>query len=287
MSQADIPRDIRPSEIVGLWYPDNPQQLTHSIENYISQAVVPEINGRLVAILAPHAGHKHSGPIAGYAFRALQAQALDIEIIALIGPSHYHYNAPILTSAHDAYETPLGQVPVAHDLIDELSRNLPITSVREDPEHAIEIELPFLQHILPDFRLLPLVLMDQSWEMAQRLGAALAALLRDHKSMLIASSDLSHHHPQTTANALDQRVLDAVNAFDPAAVIAAEANRRKIACGHGALAAVMIAARALGADTAQVIHYATSGDTAPAFDPHRYASVVGYSAAVFYEADAD
>lgn len=277
------PYDIRPSEIAGHWYPGDPQQLAESVDSYISQAAVPEINGRLVAILAPHAGHRHSGPIAGHAFRALQAQALDIEIVALIGPSHYPYREHILTSAHDAYETPLGQVPVAHDLIEELSRSVPITPVREDPEHAIEIELPFLQRVLPDFRLIPLALMDQSWAMAQRLGEALAALLRDRKALLVASSDLSHRYPQGTANTLDQRVLDAINAFDPAAVIAAEAGGRKIACGHGALATVMIAARALGADAAQVINYATSGDTAPPYAVNRYASVVGYSAAVFYE----
>lgn len=276
MTQPNVPYDIRPSPIAGRWYPSDPKRLARSIDNFIMQADLPPVPGRLVGILAPHAGHQFSGPVAGYAFKAVQGMAVDT--VALIGPSHYPYYASALTTEHDAFETPLGLIPVDHDLIDRLQAAVPIMLVREDPEHAIEIELPFLQRVLESFSLVPLALLDQSLAMADRLGHKLAALLADRQALLVASSDLSHFYPQSSANRLDQQILDAINAFDPAAVIAAEADGRKIACGHGAIATVMIAAQQLGADTAEVVHYATSAEAS-----HDYQRVVGYAAALFYE----
>ncbi len=278
-SQAQPLTDVRPSPIAGQWYPGDPELLAASVDRYMAEASVPAIAGRIVGVQAPHAGHRYSGPVAGYAFKAVQG--LDVDVVALVGPSHYPYRAPALTTGHAAYATPLGRVPVARDLLIALQERVPLVAVREDPEHSLEIELPFLQRALGTFQLLPLALVDQSLTMAQTLGAALAELLRGQRALLVASSDLSHFYPQSVANLLDQRVLDALARFDPAGVMAAEADGHKIACGHGAIATVMIAARALGADAAQVLHYATSGDVTG-----DYRQVVGYSAAVFYERGA-
>jgi hypothetical protein len=154
-----------------------------------------------------------------------------------------------------------------------------IQPLRADTEHSLEIELPFLQRVLGDFRLIPLALVDQSFEMAGQLGGALAEVLADQKALLIASSDLSHFYPQPVAEVLDRAILDAVAAFDPRGVIEAEEHGRGFACGRGAIAAVMIAARALGADQALIVDYATSGDVT-----HDYGQVVGYGAALFYQA---
>lgn len=276
MTQSDVPQDIRPSPIAGRWYPSDPRRLARSIDDFIAHADPPPINGRLVGILAPHAGHQFSGPVAGYAFKAVQGMSIDT--VAVIGPSHYPYYASALTTEHEAFETPLGLIPVDHGLIAQLRDTVPVTPVRDDQEHAIEIELPFLQRVIEDFSLVPLALLDQSLTAARQLGNRLAELLADRKALLVASSDLSHFYPQALAHQLDQEILEAINAFDPAAVIAAEADGRKIACGHGAIAATMIAAQQLGADTAKVVHYATSGDIS-----HDYQRVVGYAAALFYQ----
>lgn len=269
--------DLRPSPIVRQgWYESDPDRLAANIDRYIAQAEIPAFNGTLVGVLAPHAGHRYSGPVAGYAFKAVQG--MDIDLVVIIGPSHHHFPGTVLTTDHDAFWTPLGTLPVAHDLLNTLRRHVPITALREDPEHAIEIELPFLQRVvIGEFRLLPLALMDQSLALAQQLGKVLADIVKGEKALLVASSDLSHFYAQATANQLDQQVLNAVQAYDPAAVIAAEADGRKIACGHGALATIMIAAQHLGANTAQVVHYATSGDV-----NRDYRRVVGYGAALFY-----
>ncbi|MBN1564621.1 MAG: AmmeMemoRadiSam system protein B, partial [Anaerolineae bacterium] len=204
----------------------------------------------------------------------------EIDVVALIGPSHHFYSTAIVTAKHDAYQTPLGLVPIDRAALATLSKTFPLEAVRNDPEHCLEIELPFLQRALEsDFRLIPLALLDQSLTMAEELGAVLAEILKDQKALLVASSDLSHFYPQTVAKQYDQQVLDAVNDYDPARVIQAEAQGRKIACGHGAIATIMIAARALGANSAQVVNYGVGdarGDGS---------SVVGYGAAVFYESE--
>jgi len=272
--------NVRPSPIAGKWYPGDATQLASTVDEYIARSEVPAIPGKVIGILAPHAGHRYSGPVAGYAYKPLLH--MDIDVVALVGPSHYPYSDPVLTSAHDAYQTPLGLVPLDRELLNELGRTIPIRAVYSDPEHALEIELPFLQRTLGKFRLIPLALVDQSLGMAQRLGHALASVLDGKKALLVASSDLSHFYTQSVANHLDQTVLDAVAAFDPARVIEAEDEGTGFACGRGAIATVMIAARELGANAAQVVNYATSGDVT-----HDYSQVVGYGAAVFYQTTND
>jgi AmmeMemoRadiSam system protein B len=276
MSNPPSIHDVRPSPIADEWYPGDPEDLANSVDGYIAHAETAPIEGRLVGILAPHAGHRYSGPIAGYAFKLLQG--LEFDVVALVGPSHYRYPARILTSGHEAYETPLGPVPIDRESLATLRAKVQIDAVREDPEHSLEIELPFLQRTVGEFSLIPLAMIDQSFELAGQLGHALADVLKDKKALLVASSDLSHFHTQAVANRLDQKVLKAVAAYDPAGVINAEELGREIACGRGAIAAVMIAARDLGADAATVVHYATSGDVT-----HHYDRVVGYASAVFYQ----
>jgi AmmeMemoRadiSam system protein B len=281
MSTSPPAHDIRPSPIAGRWYPGDPRQLAAAVDEFVTRAQVPPIPGQLIGLLTPHAGHRYSGPVAGHAFRALQNSGLKVDIVVVIGPSHYPYPAPVITSGHDAYETPLGDVPVDRATLETLAHRIPLEQIRRDPEHSLEIELPFLQRTLGDFRLVPLALVDQSLDTAQQVGHALADLLAGENAVLVASSDLSHFYPQALANKLDQVVLDAVAAFDPEQVIQIEEQGRGFACGRAAIAAVMIAARELGADTAQVLNYATSGDVT-----HDYQQVVGYGAAAFYRRSA-
>lgn len=269
--------NIRPSPIAGKWYPGDPKHLAAAVDEFIARAETVPFEGQLIGILSPHAGHRYSGSVAGYAFKALQEKKLDVEVVALVGPSHYPYTSPIVASDHEAYKTPLGNVPIDRAALETLRQDVQIQFVRQDPEHSLEIELPFLQRTLGEFRLIPLALIDQSVEMAERLGHVLAKVLAGQKALIVASSDLSHFYSQPVANTLDRFVLDAVAAYDPVQVIEAEEQGKGFACGRAAIAAAMIAARDLGADKAQVIKYATSGDVT-----NDYQQVVGYGAAVFY-----
>ncbi len=272
--------DIRPSPIAGQWYPGEPRRLAESVDRYIQAAQLPELDGEVVAIMAPHAGHRYSGLVAGYAFAALCG--LQPELVVVVSPMHHPYPPALLTTAHSAYETPLGVIPVdldaLHVLDDTLEQALGfrLAPVRRDPEHSLEIELPFLQRALAgEFRLLPVMVRDQSERVTRALGLALAQTLQGRSAILVASTDLSHFYPQAVAEKLDAEVLRCVAAFDPQGVLAAEEQGEGFACGRGALAAVLWAAQALGADTVKVLHHATSGDVTGDLT-----QVVGYGAAV-------
>jgi AmmeMemoRadiSam system protein B len=250
--------------------------LAHSVDEYLDQARLPELTGEPVAVIAPHAGHRYSGPVAGYAFAAVRG--LRPELVAVISPFHALARYPLLTTAHDAYGTPLGNLEVDKTALAELGSHLdiPITPVYMDREHSLEIELPFLQRALTrDFKLLPVMIHAQEPEVAQKLGRALAQTLKDKNALMVASTDLSHFHEQLTAERFDREMLRRFESFEPESIFEAERTGKGFACGHAAVAAVLWAAREMGANRVQILHHATSGDAAG-----DYSSVVGYGAAV-------
>lgn len=275
--------DTRPSPIAGQWYPANAHHLAEQVDRYMDEAQLPEIEGEVIAVMAPHAGHLYSGPVAGYAFAAVRG--LEPDIVVVISPMHYPYYEPLISSAHTSYSTPLGEIPVDHGSLDKLDSYLleeleyGLTRVGHDQEHSLEIELPFLQRALNvPFRLIPIMVREQSTRVARSLGSAIARLFPTEdgpSGLLVASTDLSHFYPRDVAKKLDEEVLRQVEEFDPTGVIRVEEDGKGFACGRGALAAVLWAAKDLGGNHTQVLHYATSGDVTG-----DYARVVGYGAAV-------
>ena len=272
--------DTRPSPIAGRWYPGDAKKLTTSVDAYIDAAQLPEINGEVIAVMAPHAGHVYSGPVAGYAFGAVRGMQADL--VAVVSPMHQSYSQPLLTSDHQAYQTPLGSMAIDQAAVADLNKELEqelgfgLTPVRNDMEHSLEIELPFLQRALAkEFRLLPVMVRDQSARVGQALGKSLAKVLAGRDTLLVASTDLSHFYDQDQARILDSEMLRQVEAFDPLGVLEAEEQGKGFACGRNALAAVLWAAKGLGANMVQVLKHATSGDITG-----DYSEVVGYASAV-------
>ena len=154
--------DLRPSPIAGQWYPGQAQSLADSVDAYIEAATPPEIHGEIVAVIAPHAGYRYSGPVAGHAYAVVQG--LSPEMVVVISPMHQFYQQPLLTSAHEAYQTPLGPIPIDQEATSALdaylhqSLGFGLSAIRKDQEHSLEIELPFLQRALPgEFTLLPVM----------------------------------------------------------------------------------------------------------------------------------
>jgi len=270
--------DLRPSPIAGTWYEGDPAALAESVDNYLSRATLPILEGEVLGVIAPHAGHIYSGPVAGYAFAALKG--IEPDLVAVISPFHNYHESPLLISSHQAYMTPLGAVPIqraaAGQLDAELRKSLGfgLTAISRDREHSLEIELPFLQRALhKPFQLLPLMVRAQHPDVARALGHALAAVLKGSRFLLVASTDLSHFFEQSSANRLDEEMLHQIEAFSPDGMFAAEASGRGFACGLAAAAAVLWAAEELGADTVRVLSHATSGEVTGDFS-----SVVGYGA---------
>lgn len=272
--------EVRPFPLAGHWYDDNPEVLARSVDGFLESAQLPELDGEVIGIIAPHAGHTYSGPVAGHAFAAIRGQSLDL--VALIGPMHHPYVEPLLTTAYDAYATPLGAIPVDKDALRELDTSLKselgfgLSPVSRDPEHSLEIELPFLQRALSSgWKLLPIMDRARQPRVSQGLGKALAQVLRDKSFILVASTDLSHFYNQQTALIYDRAMLKAMEDFDPAEAFDLERSGKGFACGLGAFTAVLWAARELGADKVKVLRHATSGNVTG-----DYSSVVGYGAAV-------
>jgi len=272
--------DVRPSPIAGAWYEGDPQRLARAVDGYLDAANIPALAGDVLAVISPHAGHIYSGVVAGYAFAPLRGKSFDL--VAVISPFHQMAVQPLITTAHSAYATPLGNVPVDKESMLTLDAALKadlgfgLSPMLRDREHSLEIELPFLQRALAgDFRLLPVMVRAQEPEVARALGSALAEVLKGKNALLVASTDLSHFYDQQTANALDAEMLKRFESFQPEQIFEAEHTGKGFACGHAAVAAVLWAARELGADKVQVLHHATSGDVTGDFS-----QVVGYGAAV-------
>ena len=272
--------DLRPSAIAGLWYEGNPKALAKSVDSYLDGANLPEYDGQVLGVIAPHAGHLYSGSVAGYAFAAVRGRKTDLVVI--LSPFHNFHPDDILTSSHAAYATPLGNVAIDRTALDALDGcigselGLTLTRIANDPEHSLEIELPFLQRALPgEWKLLPIMVRSQDPRICRALGRALAQGLQGMNVLLVASTDLSHYQDQKTALILDRTMLARVEGFDPDGAFDVERSGHGFACGLGALTATMWAARELGADTIKVLRHATSGDVTG-----DYSSVVGYGAAV-------
>jgi len=273
--------DVRPSALAGTWYSGQAEVLEKEVDSYLRHAARYELDGEVVGLLVPHAGHRYSGPVAGSAFQAVKGNHYDTVVV--VSPYHALQNHPILTTRHDAYQTPLGGIPVDREnlalLESKLTANLGQTlhQLRRDNEHSVEIELPFLQRALAgDFALLPLMLTAQDPATALALGQSLAETLAGQNALLVASTDLSHFYPEETANRLDKTMLEAIETFDPGNVIGVQSCGTGQACGYLAVLAVMEAANGLGAQKVQIIDYATSGKTSG-----DYSRVVGYGAGVF------
>jgi hypothetical protein len=267
--------NLRPSPITGTWYEAMPKSLAAKIDGYLDEAKLPDLDGQVIGVIAPHAGHKYSGRVAAHAFAALRGQAPDLVVV--LSPFHNFAPYQLITTSHEAYATPLGNLEVDASALDELQKNLdtPITRIPNDKEHSLEIELPFLQRVFQyDFKLLPIMIREQEEHTAKALGGALAKILKKKNAVLVASTDLSHFYNQQTAKIFDHHMLQCFEAFNPHAIFEAEYTGKGFACGHAAVAAALWACQNLGANRVQILNYATSGDVTK-----EYESVVGYGAA--------
>jgi hypothetical protein len=265
-------RLVRESAIAGSWYPGGGPELAATIQGYLEAASVASPPGDLIGLIAPHAGYMYSGEVAAHAYKLIVGRRFDL--VAVVSPAHRYLGGDLAVTSRSYYRTPLGLVPLAGDDVTRLSRLAPLHRVDREEEHSLEIQLPFLQHTLGSFALIPVMMQDQSYALANRLGLALADLLRGRSALLVASTDLSHFHPYASAVALDRRALDAISRFDPEGLDREIAAGRTEACGYGAVVAVLCAARSLGADHVTVLRAANSGDVTG--DRSR---VVGYAAA--------
>ena len=267
---------VRTSPIAGTWYPGDSASIAAEVDEYLAGVGGSAPPGRLVGLISPHAGLRYSGPVAAHAYALLRGQAGLTAV--LVGPSHQLAFDGVAVAAHGSFETPLGRVPIDEEIAGRLLAHggKIVDEMRPHrAEHSLEMQLPFLQHIVPQVRIVPVLMGSQVRGEAEMLALALVGALAGSDALLIASSDLSHYHPAPEANVLDAKVVEDVRRLDPEGLMDRLERFPGHACGGGSMVAVMKAARGRGAARATILKYGDSGDVAEG-DKTR---VVGYLAA--------
>jgi AmmeMemoRadiSam system protein B len=266
--------NVRKAAVAGSWYPGSASALAKAVDGYLARAT-RDVGGNLVALIAPHAGLMYSGPVAAHAYRLLRDRRFDLAV--LVGPSHFVGFDGVAVYGAGGFETPFGIAPIDEACANALLAASPILREHAAPharEHSLEMQLPFLQHLAPAAKIVPLVMGYQTASTARALGDALASALGGRRALLIASTDLSHYHDAAAAAVLDAVVIDHVRRFDADGLQHSLDVQPDHACGGGPTVAVMRAAKALGARDAVVLQYADSGDVSG-----DKSAVVGYLAA--------
>ncbi len=272
---------VRPPAAAGAnsFYPDDPDELLQQVQEFLERAPTKPVQGDLKGIVAPHAGYVYSGYTAAVAYKLLEGKTFDT--VAIISPSHRDRFEGISVFDGKGYRTPLGIVEVDTNLREELLKVDGVivqSHLGHRTEHALEVQLPFLQTVLKDFRILPIVMGEQYQEYCEILGNALSTVLRRKNALIVASSDLSHYHDYVTATELDALVIDSVSKLDFNGLLKKLEMQQCEACGGGPIAAMLIAATKLGANRAEVVHYCNSGDVTG-----DKSWVVGYLSAVVWK----
>lgn len=270
---------IRKPVIAGSWYPGNPEALKQEIESFLEQAAITEIPRKPVAIISPHAGYLYSGQVAAHAYKAIAGH--EYSAVVVISPSHRLYLPFVSVWTSGAFETPLGTLEVDESLCEKLIATSGVftdDTRPHDSEHALEIQLPFLQVVLGHFRLCPLIMGRQEPDACRELAQALHSSIEDPDNVLIvASSDLSHFHPAARAESMDARVARAVEGFDIDGLGRDLERSESEACGGGPILTALMYAQALSRTRSRVLKYAHSGHITG-----DNSSVVGYLSAVIW-----
>jgi MEMO1 family protein len=267
---------IRPPAVAGRFYPDDPSRLRSEVDSFLSGSS-HEKKIRAFACIVPHAGYVYSGSIAGEVFRKLEIPRR----VILIGPRHYPRGSALAINSDGAWLTPLGMAPIDHLLAEKIVHACP--ELREDDvahstEHCLEVQLPFLQQLVPSFTFVPIVIGPAQWSTLDRLGHALASVISGENEpvLLIASSDMNHYESDAITRVKDRKAIDQIVALEPHKLFDTVREEQISMCGYAAAVAVMVAAKELGAAHAELIRYATSGEVNGDLQ-----EVVGYAGMVF------
>lgn len=268
---------VRRAAVAGQFYSSSKSALVKELERCFLSPLGPgrlpvvekQGNRKLVGAMVPHAGLVFSGPVAAHVYAEMAVDGLP-ETVVMIGPNHTGYGRPVSVSSED-FETPLGVVGVDRDIVSRLKSVVEIDRAAHLYEHSLEVQLPFLQYLSPEVKVVPVVMGQQDIIMARETARVLREACKGKDVMFMASSDLSHYVSPEVAKKRDGLVLDRLLALDPEGVMeVVEANDISM-CGPGPVATMLLAC---GGKKARLLHYGNSGDVRPMGD------VVGYAAAV-------
>jgi hypothetical protein len=270
---------VKEPNVAGAFYSADPKELADSIDRFKQSTGPVPMDRKVLIAIAPHAGYPYSGPIAAYTFKAIGH--IHYKTIVIIGPSHFFPFEGISIYPRGGFKTPLGIVPVDEDFARSLLKENPKFRFLPDVferEHAIEVELPFLQKTFDHISIVPILMGDADPQICRDLAAALDKLtgMRDDVLILI-SSDMSHYYTYDAANRMDADTLQAIEEIDPKKFFEGNISRKMEMCGFLPVTTALIYAKLRGIKHVEVLKHANSGDTSG-----DKARVVGYSSVIFY-----
>lgn len=273
--------DIKEPNVAGQFYPSNPQQLSLMIDGFLNAALVEELPD-IVALVSPHAGYQFSGHVAAYGYKAIKGKKYSTVIV--LAPSHYVGFSGMSVWANGKLRTPLGDISVDSKLAAQLIKENPqISFVAEafSKEHSLEVQLPFLQKVLTDFMIVPIVMGQLEFRDCQRFADTLTKVIGDRKDILVlASTDLSHFHPAGEAEMIDRQTLNYLSRFDAEGLWKSSSQYDPCMCGLVPVVSTLLYAQAKGDKKIKILKYAHSGDATGDLS-----SVVGYVSAAIYKGD--
>jgi MEMO1 family protein len=255
---------IRPPAVAGRFYPDDPARLREALDSLLTPSPQEIQTGKKIparACMVPHAGYIYSGGVAGEVFRRMEIPAR----VILIGPRHFPRGASLAILSEGGWQTPLGIAPIDSPLAEKLASACALLredAVAHSAEHSLEVQLPFLQRLLPSFSFVPIVIASVSYENLEALGRALAEVIRSERDpiLLVASSDMNHYESDAVTRVKDRKAIDYILALDPRGLFDTVRKEEISMCGYGAAVAMLTAMRELGATHAELLRYATSGE---------------------------
>jgi len=274
---------VRTPAVAGRFYPGRAEDLLREVREFTSPKTAIE-TGRVDAIgcVAPHAGYIYCGGVAGAVYSRLKIP----ERCVILCPNHTGKGRPLAIMANTTWQTPLGEVAADADMAARLLRRFPALeedSAAHRAEHAIEVQLPFLQASRPELKIVPIAIGTSDFDVLRGLGETLAEVIADHheedqkterqaKVLIIASSDMNHYESDTITRIKDHKAIARVLAMDARGLWEVVLNEDISMCGFGPTVVMLTAAKLLGATSATLVKYATSGDVSGDYD-----SVVGYA----------
>ncbi|MCB4755803.1 MAG: AmmeMemoRadiSam system protein B [Elusimicrobia bacterium] len=273
----------RPPVVAGSFYPGDANTINQMVDQYLAQANPPPLQGDLVALLVPHAGYVYSGPTAAYSYKRL---GKDVKTVVLLGPSHQVPIKGAAVWAKGSFATPLGKIPIDEELAAKIlaqSKLIEDSTRPHEPEHSLEVQLPFLQKVLADFKIVPILMNNDDLKVCREVGEAIAGAIRGRKVALVISSDLSHYPSSDLARRVDQTTICSLERMDPEFFLMTSQTlmargEKALACtlcGDAALLTGLYAALELGANRAVELHTTNSGEVPEVGDTSR---AVGYAA---------
>ena len=270
---------LKTPNVSGQFYSADPKELSADIERYSAAAKITPLAQHIDVVIAPHAGYLYSGPVAAYSFKAVSQNKY--KTIVILAPSHYLGFDGISIWPKGGFQTPLGVAPVDEEFTQKLmaaNANVYFESKAFDQEHALEVEIPFLQKTFSDFQIVPIIMGQPSFQLLKDFAKALNQIIGDRQDVLVVvSTDLSHYHDDAFARQMDARTLGAVMQLNAEQVWIENQKRTMEMCGFVPATAAILYAREKGLNKTELLHYGNSGDVTG--DKNR---VVGYSAVVMY-----